>query len=121
MDAHTALDTERSQIHELVRMAMTQVQQRIAALRGNLTARAANLNRQVDVMIADQTKNNAEQAAAIAALRTDYEGNKTLDFSRLDTDDKRLEQLFAALDLAQKTLRAQSVRASVVISALDSR
>ena len=121
VDAHTALDTERSQIHELVRMAMAQVQQRIAALRGNLTARAANLNRQVDVMIADQTKNNAEQAAAIAALRTDYEGNKTLDFSRLDTDDKRLEQLFAALDLAQKTLRAQSVRASVVISTLDSR
>jgi len=66
-EAHTALDTERAEIHEMLRAAMEEVRNRITWLRGNLTARAANLNQQVDVMIADQDRNNAEQAAAIAA------------------------------------------------------
>ena len=107
-EAHTALDTERAEIHEMLRAAMEEVRNRITWLRGNLTARAANLNQQVDVMIADQDRNNAEQAAAIAALRKDYEGNKTLAFQRLDNDDARLAQLFKNLDMASQTLRAQS-------------
>jgi hypothetical protein len=114
-EAHTALDNERKTINEMLAAAMEEVQNRITWLRGNLTARAADLNQQVDGMIADQTKNNQEQAAAIAALRTDYEGNKTVAFNRLDNDDARLAQLFENLDLAQKTLRAQSAANKVFL------
>jgi len=114
-EAHRALDAEREEIHSLLHAAMHEVGTRITWLRGNLTARAADLNQQVDSMIADQTQNNQEQAAAIAALRTDYEGNKTVAFNRLDNDDARLAQLFANLDLAQTTLRSQSAANKVFL------
>lgn len=114
-EAHRALDTEREEIHALLHAAMEEVRNRITWLRGNLTARAADLNQQVDSMITDQTQNNQEQAAAIDALRTDYEGNKTVAFNRLDNDDARLAQLFENLDLAQKTLRAQSAANKVFL------
>ena len=107
-EAHGALDAERAEINQMLQTAMDEVRSKITNLRGNLTARAADLNKQVDEMIADQTRNNKEQADAIAALRSDYEGNKTVAFQRLDADDARLATLFQDLDLAQQTLRAQS-------------
>ena len=107
-EAHGALDAERRDINAMLLAAMLEVHNQIAWLRGNLTVRAADLNHQVDVMIADQTRNNEEQAAAIAALRSDYEGNKTAAFASIDKDNARLAQLFEELDLAQQTLRAQS-------------
>jgi hypothetical protein len=114
-DAHGALDSERAEINAMLQTAMDEVQNKIEMLRGNLTARAADLNKQVDVMIADQTQNNKEQADAIAALRSDYEGNKTVAFQRLDADDARLAKLFEDLDLAQQALRAQSAANKVFL------
>jgi hypothetical protein len=114
-DAHGALDAERAEINQMLQTAMDEVRAKIAHLRGSLTARAADLNKQVDDMIADQTRNNQEQADAIAALRSEYEGNKTVAFDRLDADDARLATLFQNLDLAQQALRAQSAANKVFL------
>ena len=120
--AHGALDTERTAINDMLSAAMGEVRDKLAWLRGNLTARTDALNGQVDAMIAAQDANNSAQAAALAALRRDYEGNKSLAFARLDEDTTRLGQLSRTLVTVQQTLRAQSTAdKALLVGTVDKR